>query len=62
LGVRKMSKIHSSKRYTEETYKKALAKNGLLDKYNNSKKGYSERVKEEDGDTTGKRTRRPHFY
>lgn len=58
-----MSKIHSSKRYTEETYKKALAKNGLLDKYNNSKKGYSERVKEEDGGETGrKRTRRPHFY
>lgn len=57
-----MSKIHSSKQYSEKVYEKILAKKGLLDRF--KQVGYwSIKVKEEDGGETGrKRTRRPHFY
>ena len=56
-----MSKIHSSKRYTENVYKKLLLEKGLFYRYENQKKGYSERIKEENGGETGeKKSRRPY--
>lgn len=57
-----MSKVHSSKQYSEKVYKKMLAERGIKE---TTKGLYSIRVKnkEEDGGETGrKRTRRPHFY
>ena len=57
-----MSKIHSSKQYSEKVYKKMLAERGIKD---TTKGLHSIRIKnkEEDGGETGrKRTRRPHFY
>ena len=56
-----MTKPHSSEQYIDNLYKKALIKKGLLERFNNLKKGYSERIKEENGgETRGKRTRRPY--
>ena len=53
-----MSKIHSSKQYTEDSYKKMLLEKGLFYRYENQKKGYSERIKEENGgEARRKRTR-----
>lgn len=58
-----MSKVHSSKQYSEKVYKKMLIEKGLT-KLDTTRTGFwnIKTKKEDDGDSTGKRTRRPHFY
>jgi hypothetical protein len=59
-----MSKIHSSKQYSEKVYKKMLIEKGLT-KLDTTRTGFwniKVKEKEEDGETGRKRTRRPHFY
>lgn len=60
-----MSKVHSSKQYSEKVYKKMLIEKGLT-KLDTTRTGFwniKVKEKEEDGGETGrKRTRRPHFY